>query len=689
MSERYEYYITGDDAGYELYGANWLAQTFTPSTAHTITSVKLKLYRYQNPGTLTVGIRATSGAFPTGSDLTSGTTNGDTLTTTATGEWREITLTDYSLSASTKYAIVLRALTANDTNYANWRYDNAGGYSDENEAHSGDSGTSWAAQSGYDFMFEDWCDALERNLTTSIGLSTTLAKVGTFVRSLTTSIGLNTGQSKNGTYVRSLTTSIGLSPSMARAGTFSRSLTTQAGLVASLTKDQDLTSWLCVASRDGSSVKTRNGTNWTTCAKDDSGVAINSSWLAQFDNRLCTLDYENSGFGYSNVNDIVANWAAPKPNFPNLPQRFTGMYVGRDAGDDKALYFLTPIGVYGLDVFTNFLFPQTEVTWEYDSTSGKKGIYWRGNHYIAVGKGIYQITGGVATPIGPDTDDGLPEDMQGTVTDMIGVGFWLVIAVDGDAGKKSSILKRYLTGNHWHTVYVGSVDTPIRALMWDSGTLYFGEGSNVKSLPFSSATDNVAKLSTHTYSASGDLIYPYFHSEFEAMPKVAHKIRGVTQDCDSNDTITIYYRTDSTTTWTELGEFALSPRPTALPFPASGDAVGTSFERIQFKASYARTTSTDSPKLESLTLEYRVVPPVLWGWDFYVNARTSGDQSGQDVINALKTAIETGTLLSFYPDGDKGGTEYFVEVSRMPGNESGTDFGQEAVYFVSVQEVID
>ncbi|KKL23922.1 hypothetical protein LCGC14_2420560, partial [marine sediment metagenome] len=337
-----------------------------------------------------------------------------------------------------------------------------------------------------------------------------------------------------------------------------------------------------------------------------------------------------------------------------------------------------------------FVFGATELNWGHDDISGKKGMYWKGAHYIAVGKGIYRVTKGVVDLVGPDMDDGLPENLQGTITDMIGVGFWLVISIDGGAGNKSSILRRYITGNHWHPVYVGSTNTSIKSLLWDSGTLYFGEGTNVKSLPMSNKTENVVKLSTHTYSASGDLIYPYFHSEFEAMPKTAHKVRAVTQDCDSDDKITIHYRVDETASWTELGSFTSSPRPTALPLPASGDSIGVSFERIQFKASYARgSTTTNSPKLESLTLEYRVVPPVLWGWDFRVQAVSSGDQSGQEIIDALKTAIETGTLMSFYPDGDKAGTEYFVEVTRMPGAESGTEFGQEGIFTVSVQEAVD
>jgi hypothetical protein len=91
----YEYYNTGDTSVASIYGDIWDAQTFTPSVAHTITSVKLKLYRIGNgPGTITVGIRATDvDGLPTGSDLCSGTTDGNSLpapgsqTRLPTGDW--------------------------------------------------------------------------------------------------------------------------------------------------------------------------------------------------------------------------------------------------------------------------------------------------------------------------------------------------------------------------------------------------------------------------------------------------------------------------------------------------------------------------------------------------------------------------------------------------------------------------
>lgn len=154
----YEYYNTGDDNHIWLYGSNWAAQTFTPSVAHTITSVKLKLFRSGAPGTVTVSIRATSGGQPTGSDLCSGTTSGDTLTTSAPGAWREITLgSGYGLSAGTTYAIVVRATSGAWGNHVLWRADTSPTYYGGGMwVWSTNSGSSWSSYANYDLMFEEW-----------------------------------------------------------------------------------------------------------------------------------------------------------------------------------------------------------------------------------------------------------------------------------------------------------------------------------------------------------------------------------------------------------------------------------------------------------------------------------------------------------------------------------------------------
>ena len=158
MAIRYEYYNTGDDDRRILFGTWWRAQTFTPDTAHTVTSVKMLLYRTGTPGTITVSIRATSAGLPTGGDLCSGTTDGDTLTTSTAGEWREISLgAGYSLSASTMYAIVVRALDGSAFASIRLRVDETSPtYTGGTDCYSTNSGSSWTIVFGTDLMFEEW-----------------------------------------------------------------------------------------------------------------------------------------------------------------------------------------------------------------------------------------------------------------------------------------------------------------------------------------------------------------------------------------------------------------------------------------------------------------------------------------------------------------------------------------------------
>lgn len=152
----YEHCNTGDTAGETFNGIYWRAQTFTPAADHTIEKVKLLLYRNGTPGTVTVSIRATDvNGHPTGGDLCSGTTDGDTLPTAPTYEWRTITLgAGTPLSAGLKYAIVVRC--GGGINEVGWRYVVPSGYAGGNDEYSGDSGGTWATSANADWMFEEW-----------------------------------------------------------------------------------------------------------------------------------------------------------------------------------------------------------------------------------------------------------------------------------------------------------------------------------------------------------------------------------------------------------------------------------------------------------------------------------------------------------------------------------------------------
>lgn len=188
-----DYYNTGDDTQSTTYGTYWHAQTFKASSGYTIKSVKLLLYRTNNPGTVTAGIRDTSGGLPTGDDLCSGTTDGNTLPTGSPYEWREISFgTGYALTSGITYAIVLRAPSGSAGNTVRWRHDvTSPGYTDGQWAYSSNSGGSWTASSGTDGMFETYGGTdYTLTLTENMAAGDTITKTKGVVKTLTESMAM-------------------------------------------------------------------------------------------------------------------------------------------------------------------------------------------------------------------------------------------------------------------------------------------------------------------------------------------------------------------------------------------------------------------------------------------------------------------------------------------------------------------
>src|SRR4030042_351948 len=166
VSSVYENYTTGDDDnGVINISTKLLAQTFTAESSHSVDSVNLKLSRVGNPGEVTASIRATDEAgHPAGSDLTSGTLDGNSLTTNTSGEWREIAFSNpYALSGGVKYAIVISAPAADSSNRLRGRLaSSSSAYAGGRFGRSEDNGSSWTASAtqDQDSMFEVWGDAI-------------------------------------------------------------------------------------------------------------------------------------------------------------------------------------------------------------------------------------------------------------------------------------------------------------------------------------------------------------------------------------------------------------------------------------------------------------------------------------------------------------------------------------------------
>lgn len=178
MVIKFESYTTGDNQIIDFFGATWKDMSFTPDIAHDISLVTIKIFRTGSPGTITVSIRATSSGLPTGNDLTSGTTDGNTITTSVFGALIEFDLTPYSLEASTEYAIVVRVPDGDGSNYLNWRRDTTGTYAGGGSGTSTDSGGSWAEVGGgkpdgttVDYLFEEWGELIVPSVPTIVSIT--------------------------------------------------------------------------------------------------------------------------------------------------------------------------------------------------------------------------------------------------------------------------------------------------------------------------------------------------------------------------------------------------------------------------------------------------------------------------------------------------------------------------------------
>jgi len=148
-SELFEYYNTGGEASTSLTPTSWVGQSFTPEISHEITSVKLQMANAG--GILNVGIRETIAGLPVGSDITSGSidTSGNSTSTI----WYEIVLTNYWLTAGTKYAIILSNTAGTIALYmdaSSPTYTRGTFLIDD-----GVVGEDWR-EGTYDLMFEEW-----------------------------------------------------------------------------------------------------------------------------------------------------------------------------------------------------------------------------------------------------------------------------------------------------------------------------------------------------------------------------------------------------------------------------------------------------------------------------------------------------------------------------------------------------
>ena len=142
-----------------------LGQTFTvdPGGAVDIHGVALKVYREGTPGSVTVEIWTTTGSVPDtsgGSLKATGTYDGNSLTSDASGEWIVVSFGSPGvLAAGTLYSIVVEVVDGDSSNSVFWLADDSGGVYGSGDFCSKTGAGAWgtvASTTGMFAVFDDY-----------------------------------------------------------------------------------------------------------------------------------------------------------------------------------------------------------------------------------------------------------------------------------------------------------------------------------------------------------------------------------------------------------------------------------------------------------------------------------------------------------------------------------------------------
>ena len=456
----------------------------------------------------------------------------------------------------------------------------------------------------------------------------------------------------------------------------------------------------CYDSGGSGYVYSTDGSSWT---RDTQATQFLTIW----DERLWGISNAGQLWHASTIGTEVLDAMLPLPD-----GYVTALFVARNAAGVPIIYASTLEGLFAHDA-DNAMWVETQMKFPRHPENGKGTIRWRDSVYIPSGMGIYKyINGGnsaVVTVVGPDRDDGLPDDKRGSIRVMAGSHNELLVGVDALAapGAVSSTSIPYQWQSHQGAMVIPS-DSGYSTILgynelgWETKWLSTAEGRGLGAMFVSSAYGkyrvwwghhldvyfmqipsdiiNPSEIGDFEYAETATHETPWFNAGQSEVDKLALKLKTEVQDASSAETVKVEYATDYSEVYTTAASSITSDGIDTYTF---GSGAGTAFRAIKFKLTLARSTATttgfenrNSPDVVSLTLEYRKKLPAKWGHSIQVDL--NNDYKGKDpkgLRSSLISAIESTTLVEFTFRDDSGGTRnYYVDVVSATGVEfTGSD----------------
>ncbi len=232
---------------------------------------------------------------------------------------------------------------------------------------------------------------------------------------------------------------------------------------------------------------------------------------------------------------------------------------------------------------------------------------------------LYDISGNYdLSSIGPDRDEGLPDDRRGPIVVLQGTPAGIVAGIDGGVANYSSILVQTAQGFGWHEVFRGAqAGKRIQNIHFQDSRrprLWFDYDGELCYQDWPRHTFNPLNAPGLTFNHEAQLISSTIDMGVSRLPKLIKEITAVVENLASGVEVRLDYQTNQdvgTDTWMEAGTLQHNPAE-SIPI-LEGEVY-----RIRFRLRMFTNRESIPPVVHATVLEGFARTPVKYQWNMRI-----------------------------------------------------------------------
>lgn len=282
-----------------------------------------------------------------------------------------------------------------------------------------------------------------------------------------------------------------------------------------------------------------------------------------------------------------------------------------------------------------------------------KACVWQSDLYVPVGMSIYRYNGQVIQSVGPDKDEGLPEQYHGYISRLIPTHPYLYAAVNSIAEIEGELLGEQIypgspwrsailpgsssrglilcsTGIAWHPVWES--ESGVEGAVLSDGEqryrLWWSSAEKLFNIDVPKSLHNSLRNPTTEFEESGYVITSWMDAQWPEIDKLTTDIKVTASRLSETERYEIRVQWDREDgPWEFLGRSDGSERQV---FQIDRDDGGRLFRKMRMRIDlYRGDDPTKTPVIDNVTLSFMLMPEPIWSYQFTIDL--SGKHASRSV----------------------------------------------------------